>query len=294
MTGVGIWFAIGLANPEATSLLIHQYVFAWATEWVAFVGELTLLYLYYYGWKKNPHGEQVFLAGAYFVVSWFSLVIINGILSFMLTPGGWTLENKDIAAGFFNPSYWPTLILRTVVMFLLGGLGGILVAGKLSEDDPIKPRVVRLSAAFAIPAAVLVPILFYWYWSVLPANTTKLVQEGITGLGGTKLSTMARAVALAGISAGTLLVGLLVVVYKARTVTLGAGIALMVIAQLGIMGGEFFREMARKPYVIYGTLYSNSLWKHEADKGAQVLSKPYLERAKWHPAVKPLSKEHGE
>ncbi len=27
-TGVGIWFAIQLANAEATSLLIHQFVFA--------------------------------------------------------------------------------------------------------------------------------------------------------------------------------------------------------------------------------------------------------------------------
>ena len=49
VTGVGIWFAIQLANPEATSLLIHQFVFAWASEWVLFLGELTTLYFYFYG-----------------------------------------------------------------------------------------------------------------------------------------------------------------------------------------------------------------------------------------------------
>ena len=30
VTGVGIWFSIGLASPEATSTLIHNFVFGWA------------------------------------------------------------------------------------------------------------------------------------------------------------------------------------------------------------------------------------------------------------------------
>jgi len=72
MTGVGIWFSIQLAGPEATSLLIHQFVFAWATEWVTFIAELTVLYLYYYGWETNTRRMQVFLAVSYFVISWFS------------------------------------------------------------------------------------------------------------------------------------------------------------------------------------------------------------------------------
>ena len=73
VTGVGIWFAIQLASPEGTSLLIHQFVFAWAAEFTMFLGELTTLYLYYYGWKVNSRRMQVFLAGAYFVIAWLSL-----------------------------------------------------------------------------------------------------------------------------------------------------------------------------------------------------------------------------
>ena len=30
VSGVGIWFAIGLTHPEATSTLIHNFVFGWA------------------------------------------------------------------------------------------------------------------------------------------------------------------------------------------------------------------------------------------------------------------------
>ena len=51
LTGVGIWFAIQLASPEGTSLLIHQFVFIWASEWGVFFAELTVLYFYYYGWQ---------------------------------------------------------------------------------------------------------------------------------------------------------------------------------------------------------------------------------------------------
>jgi hypothetical protein len=37
VSGVGIWFAIGLTSPEATSTLIHNFVFGWAMEWVFFL-----------------------------------------------------------------------------------------------------------------------------------------------------------------------------------------------------------------------------------------------------------------
>ncbi len=36
VTGVGIWFTIGLINPTATSDLIHIFVWGWAIEWVFF------------------------------------------------------------------------------------------------------------------------------------------------------------------------------------------------------------------------------------------------------------------
>src|SRR5208282_6135471 len=36
VTGVGIWFTIGLISPTATSDLIHIWVWGWAIEWVFF------------------------------------------------------------------------------------------------------------------------------------------------------------------------------------------------------------------------------------------------------------------
>jgi len=71
-------------------------------------------------------------------------------------------------------------------------------------------------------------------------------------------------------------------------------VALLLMVQMGLMGAEFFREMARKPYVLHGTLYSNSLWRRDVDAGPSVLKAPFLQRARWHPAVEEMSPEHGE
>ena len=89
LTGVGIWFVIGLISPTATEALIHNYVWGWATEWTFFVVEITAALLYYYGWKRLSARAHLTLGWIYFVAAWLSLVIINGIITFMLTPGAW-------------------------------------------------------------------------------------------------------------------------------------------------------------------------------------------------------------
>lgn len=292
ITGVGIWFSIQLASPEATSLLIHQFVFAWAIEWVAFLAELTVLYLYYYGWSSHSERRQIFLAGAYFGIAWTSLVIINGILTFMLTPGGWTLENRNIAAGFFNQGYFPALGLRTVVMFLLAGLSAFVIAARIDADDELKSRIVRFAATWVVPAAVLVPVFSYGYWSQIPLQSAQLAAEGVAGLAGGKLEVMSRALLLAATTGSLVLLGTLSFVLRPRAVTMSAAIALLITAQLGIAGAEFFREMARKPYVIYGVLYSNALWVKDSQPAT--LARPFLSRAQWHPNSLPLTAERGE
>jgi hypothetical protein len=59
MTGVGIWFTIGLVHPQATSALINTFVWAWAIEWTFFVVEIAAAMVYYYGWDKlSPSTHQ--------------------------------------------------------------------------------------------------------------------------------------------------------------------------------------------------------------------------------------------
>ena len=293
VTGVGIWFSIQLASPEATSLLIHQYVFAWATEWVTFIGELTILYLYYYGWKTNSERMQVFLAVVYFVIAWFSLFIINGILTFMLTPGGWTLENRDIFQGFFNPGYFPSLLIRTLIMFLTAGLAGILIATRIEDDDAFKIRIIRFCAKWVVPGAVLIPVLGLWYFSTLPESTVTLFHSGVSGLNDGKMEGLNRFFWLSVTAFMLITVGAAVAAWKPAAVHTASAVALLLIAQAGFLGGEFFREMARKPHVIKDVLYSNSLWQKDA-ADAEWMKEPFFDHTKWEPKLTPMTSAHGE
>ena len=87
ISGVGIWFAIGLTQPEATSTLIHNFVFGWAIEWVFFLVELATAAVYYYTWNRIDAKLHLTVGWVYAVASAATLIIINGILAFMLTPG---------------------------------------------------------------------------------------------------------------------------------------------------------------------------------------------------------------
>ena len=98
LTGVGIWFVIGLLNPAATELLIHHFVWGWAIEWTFFVLEILAAILYYSGWKRLSPRAHLALGWVYFAAAWLSLAVINGILSFMLTPGRW-LETRSFWDG---------------------------------------------------------------------------------------------------------------------------------------------------------------------------------------------------
>ena len=78
VSGVGIWFAIGLAHPEATSALIHNFVFGWAIEWVFFMLELTAAAVYYYSWGRVSDELHLKVGWLYAIFSFLTLVIING------------------------------------------------------------------------------------------------------------------------------------------------------------------------------------------------------------------------
>ena len=119
MSGVGIWFIIALVSPAATSSLIHNFVFGWAIEWVFFVGEITALLIYHYKFDVLDRKSRLNVAFLYFLFAWLSLVIINGILAFMLTPGKW-LETQNFWHGFFNPSYFSSMFFRTFITIMIG------------------------------------------------------------------------------------------------------------------------------------------------------------------------------
>jgi mono/diheme cytochrome c family protein len=178
-------------------------------------------------------------------------------------------------------------------MLLIGGLFGVIVGTRITGDLDLKQRVISFSTKWIIPAALLAPFLMWWYWTTLPESAVALVKGGAFGVAGGKLEAITRHLWLVLSCSALIVLGAVLIAARPRAATTAGAIALFLVAQLGVMGAEFFREMARKPYVIYGVLYSNSLWARDADDATK-LQASYLEAARWDPEVEPLSSDHGE
>ena len=94
LSGVGIWFTVGLVHPAATASLIHTFVWGWAIEWVFFIVEIAAALLYVGTWDRVSRRTHLAIGWIYFVAAYLSLVVINGIVTFMLTPGRWLRDAR--------------------------------------------------------------------------------------------------------------------------------------------------------------------------------------------------------
>jgi mono/diheme cytochrome c family protein len=247
VTGVGIWFTIGLVSPEGTSSLIHTYLWAWASEWVFFVVEITAAILYAKTWQTLDRHAHLALGWIYFVSAWMSLFIINGIITYQLTPGAW-LKTHQFWDGFFNPTFWPSLFTRTAMSILLAGVFGYLTLNK--EASATRDRLVRWSSGWLLTGAVLLPAGLAWYFVAIPGFSRPYFSGMIAMKHGVR----------GGVTFATVLVLIAVLsMWKPRAMRIPL-MTVAVICALGLMGaGEYMREFLRKPWVINGVIYANDV-----------------------------------
>lgn len=252
ISGVGIWVTIGLVAPAATSALIHTFVWGWATEWAFFVLEVAMALAMVATWDKvRPH-THLWLSWLYAFAAFMSLVIIQGILAFMLTPGRW-LETRSFWDGFFNPSYLPGLALRTGTCVLLAGAYMTLAA--LREPDAIaRARLVRWLGGLEVVGALVAYAGYRWWEAVLP-EPVKTVFMGEKALLPALAATRSFALwALTGFLALALVAALL-----PRAQRWPLAVVTMVAAFAFLGGYERLREGARKPFVIRDSMFSSGL-----------------------------------
>jgi len=278
VSGVGIWWSIGLVHPAATSSLIHTFVWVWAIEWVFFFVEIAAAFVYYYGWDRLDRRTHLAIGWIYFGAAWLSLFAINGILAFMLTPGQW-LATGRVADAFFNPSMLPSAVLRTGAAVALAGLYALLTASVIA-DESLRHRVTRYSAGWILAGAAILPFGGVWYISSIPAAARDIF------MGAAPVVTI-----FAGVSV-LLPLFIVIVAYLGPfrqprfSNMLLAGV--LVVLGLGATGAtEWVREAVRKPYVIYGYMYSNGIRKQDVSRLAET---GLLPAAKW---VKVASVEPG-
>lgn len=290
VTGVAIWFAIGLANPEGTSTLIHNFVFGWAIEYVFFLVELTTAAIYYYTWNKISPSLHLKIGYLYAATSWLTLVIINGILTFMLTPGTTWLEVAGTGNeasvfwyAFFNPTYFPSLILRTLVATSLAGVWALVTASRIDgfKDGKLKSSIVRWSVKWLIPSFVLMPVAFAWYLYMVPESNRQLMSLGVSTIGAGTFTHVTRAILVSVMASATIAVLAYFVAYRnPRTFKLGWAASVLFLALAATAATEQAREMLRKPYVIGSFMYSNGIRRSEVEK---FNTEGYLVHSMWSP-----------
>ncbi|MCX6910363.1 MAG: cytochrome ubiquinol oxidase subunit I [Verrucomicrobia bacterium] len=276
VSGVGIWFAIGLANPEGTSALIHNFVFGWAMEWVFFIVELTTAAVYYYTWGRISDSLHVKVGWLYAAASFLTLVIINGILAFMLTPGdawlavaGTGQEASRFWQAFFNPTYWPNLVIRCLICASLAGVWALVTCSRIDGDKKpeLKTAMVRWSANWLLPTFVLLPLAFAWYLWTVPESQRALLQLGVSTIGTGMFTQVTRSVLIVVVTSAVIVAVTYFFAWRTPVeFRFGQAMAVVAMALFATAAGEHTRETLRKPYVIGRYMFSNGVRVASVDK----------------------------
>jgi cytochrome c553 len=262
LTGVGIWFAASLANPNSIGSLIRVFYGAWFTEWIVFVLEVVFVMIYFLTWKKSNESIQakkrhLLFGGFLSIFSWFTMAIIVGILGFMMDPGSW-LAKESMITGFTNPVYLPQLMFRTPLAMVMGGTFALFLSYFfLKKKTDTAKRIIRLISFWILVWTPYTLIGAYVYYHQVPefmignmpvALTTQDFEQWYDLL----LNVIIISVIIA------LIIGISGTVFPKKIPRWSMIIPLFILFFfLGTF--ERMREFIRKPYVIGKYMYANSL-----------------------------------
>ncbi|KPA16971.1 cytochrome C [Candidatus Magnetomorum sp. HK-1] len=269
VTGVGIWFTMALLSPEATSILIHQFVFAWAVEWVFFTGEIVALFIYYYTFNRVTKDAHMRIGWIYFGFAWLSLFVVNGIISFMLTPGKW-LETGLFWHALFNPGFFPALFFRTALTIVFAGIFGLLTAIFI-ENLSLRNQQIRYCGRWILSGLLSLPVFAHFYFYSMPEASEAMIRGGAPEIQSIVILFLILFLMLI-LCAGVLFFQLSNKTQKMLSVCL-------LIMGLIFMGSfEWIREASRKPYIINNYLYANQIYEKDT---ARLQTEGLLKNAKW-------------
>jgi len=258
ITGVGIWFVTSIVHPRAISVMIHLFVWAWAAEWTMFVVDVAAIYLYYYTWERIRPAAHNAICWIFACSSVVTLVLINGILSFMLTPGRWDpLAACGFWKAFFNPSFWPTTLMRLFVSLALAGTGAIALLALGKEIVPrVREAMTKLAYRLMLSSLLCVGLMV-WAFMVIPTRS----QEFLKGSAIPMVMFM-----VMGMTCFCLLAlgSIIAMLRREHSPSVLGACLLCFFALVSYASFEFVREGVRKPYVIEGFMYSTGVTTPQA------------------------------
>ena len=260
LTGVGMWFTSIQISPRTIGTMVNEFHWIWGIEWTFFCLEIASGYLFYRYGPRLKDGLRLQLLLIYAMAAWFSLFFINGILSWQLTPGAW-LETHSVWTGFFNPTFFPSLLMRTITSLATAALVSCIVINLSRFEQPVKRELIQKASHFLLPLVLLIPT-GAWFFAVIPEDSRNWV------MGGSIAMTLFMSL---GLVCSVLIGGYAVLALWWQKLTVNAGTATLLLS-LGLLataGAEFVREGVRKPYTIREYLYSNSLKQEELERMRQ-------------------------
>jgi cytochrome bd-type quinol oxidase subunit 1/mono/diheme cytochrome c family protein len=254
ITGVGIWWTIGLASPLATEVLIRTFVFGWAMEWVFFVIEVTAAFIFYYYWGRLAEKTHLTIGWIYAVAAWISLVLITGITAFMLNPGAW-LETRSFWVAFFNPQFIPQVVARTGGALLLSSLYVYLHASVVIKDSKLRDLIALRSGRPALLGAILIGVGGLGWYAFLPESASAVMASAAV------LNVL---VFLVFALTAVVFVGVYLGPYRnPGWLSPGFAGALCLFGIAAFSTSEFVREAVRKPYIVYNVVLGNQVLPDE-------------------------------
>ena len=175
--------------------------------------EIATAAVYYYTWDRVDAKTHQHLAGFTPGLVLCTLVIINGILTFMLTPGQCWLAVAG--TGREAIALLASLLQSDLLAQPGSALAGLLVpwpavwalitASRIEPQTCTEGRSAPLVHALADPSFVLMPMALLWYLSAVPENSRHLMQAGVSTIGSGLFTQVTRAVLMTGMTSATIL-----------------------------------------------------------------------------------------
>jgi cytochrome bd-type quinol oxidase subunit 1 len=244
--------------------------------------------VYYYTWDRIDEKLHLTVGWVYAGASAATLIIINGILAFMLTPGdtwlsvaGTGMEASKFWNAFFNPTYWPSLLLRACVCASLAGVWALITSSRIDGDKQpaLKASLVKWSVRWLVPSFVAMPFLMVWYYMMVPASQQALLTLGIDTINAGTFSAVTRMALVIIVTSATIIGVAYFLAYRNPVdFNLSHAMSVLLLALIATGAGEYSREMLRKPYVIGHWMYSNGVRVKYVDR---INQEGYLVHSHW-------------
>ena len=254
ITGVGIWWTIGLASPLATEELIRIFVFGWAIEWVFFSLELVAAFGFFYFWDRLPKSTHKAMGWIYAGAAWISLVLITGITAFMLNSRG-IFGDWETTGGFwyafFNRQFIPQTLLRTGISLLLATVYIYMHITWIDAGNALREKTVRRMRGPSIAGALLMAAGAAGWFIFLPQSARMMLERAAV------INVFLGIFAAA--SAAIVLLLILGPFRAPQKMNFTSALSLFFLAAAAIGSSEFIREGIRKPYLVDQVVYGNQI-----------------------------------